>query len=243
MTVRERPSAVGVWSTLGHLLGVPEHAVPWYERLVATVVAGLGIWVVTATSSIGAPADTSSLWLVGSIGASAVLVFAVPHGPLSQPWAVLGGHGISAVVGVAVALTLGEGSVAAAVAVAGAIGAMHVLRCIHPPGGATALTAVLLASAGNDPGWDFVLTPVLLNAGTIVVAAVVLNAPFAWRRYPLAWAFPRHHAGGASADPEPLFTREQLRHAFDELDTVVDISDEDLQVLYSALHRQEEADR
>lgn len=122
--------------------------------------------------------------LVASMGASAVLLFAVPHGPLSQPWSVLGGHVVSALVGVACAQVLAEPMLAAALAVGLAIGAMHYLRCIHPPGGATALTAVVGGDAVHQLGFQFVLTPVMLNAVTILLVALLFNAPFAWRRYP-----------------------------------------------------------
>jgi CBS-domain-containing membrane protein len=126
--------------------------------------------------------------LVASMGASAVLLFAVPHGPLSQPWSVFGGHLVSAVVGVACARAIADPALAAAMAVGLAIGAMHYLRCIHPPGGATALSAVVGGNAVHQLGYQFVLTPVLVNVMTILLVALVFNAPFSWRRYPLAWA-------------------------------------------------------
>lgn len=237
----------GWWWRLRHALGIPEHAVSWRERLVATITAGLGIACVALLSTAWVQAagsgDLHSLWLVASIGATAVLVFAVPHGALSQPWAVLGGQGLSALAGVASAQLLGGGIVAAAVAVALAIAVMHSCRCIHPPGGATALSAVMAVGAGNAPGWAFVLSPVLLDAGLIVLVATLLNAPFPWRRYPVAWAFRQAAAApGAALAPEAPFTPRQLRAALDELDSVVDISDDELQALYRALRRQQDHD-
>jgi len=235
----------GGWWQLRHLLGVPEHAVSWRERGIATLTAGLGLAAVALLGGLvpGAGTQAGSLCLLGSIGASAVLVFAVPHGPLSQPWAVLGGQGLSAIVGVAAAHWLGGGVIAAGVAVAAAIGLMHTLRCVHPPGGATALSAVMSAGSGSLPDWSFVLTPVLLDSMLIVLAATALNAPFPWRRYPVAWAFRRAAVPkGASLAPEAPFTARQLRDALDELDTVMDISDEELQAVYQALRRQQEHD-
>lgn len=229
---------------LRHALGVPEHAVSWRERLVATLTAGVGIALVAAFSLYShGTMSAHLLWLVASIGASAVLVFAVPHGALSQPWAVLGGQGISALAGLVVAHVAGAGLLPAALAVSLAILAMHTLRCIHPPGGATALSAVLAAGEGHLPGWSFLFTPVLLNATVLVAAGVLLNAPFAWRRYPVAWAF-RHaaQAPGSALAPEEPFTPRQLRDALAELDSLVDISDEELQALYQALKRQQERD-
>jgi CBS-domain-containing membrane protein len=169
-----------------------------------------------------------------------VLVFGVPHGPLSQPWSVLGGHAVSAMAGITVAHVVGRGMVPAALAVGLAIGAMHTLRCIHPPGGATALAAVVTVSKATN-SWLYPLTPVLLNAATLVVAATILNAPFAWRRYPLAFAFPHPHRGEPPPPPPP-FTAEQLAIALDEIDIVATMSDEDLQVVYRSIRRQQEAD-
>ena len=65
---------------------------------------------------------------------------------------------------------------------------MHYLRCIHPPGGATALGAVLGGDAVHQFGYQSVITPVMLNAITILLVALLFNAPFAWRRYPAAWS-------------------------------------------------------
>ena len=65
-----------------------------------------------------------------------------------------------------------------------AIGAMHYLRCIHPPGGATALSAVLGGPAIEALGLQFILTPVLLNVIVILTVAVLYNYLFYWRRYP-----------------------------------------------------------
>ncbi|MBU1192668.1 MAG: HPP family protein [Gammaproteobacteria bacterium] len=130
----------------------------------------------------------ASAGLVASMGASAVLLFAVPHGPLSQPWPVFGGHLVSAVVGVACAQMITQPLLAAGFAVALAIGAMAYLRCIHPPGGATALTAVAGGDAVHALGYHYVVTPVMLNAITILFIAVLFNYLFPWRRYPAVLA-------------------------------------------------------
>ena len=235
---------VGWWWTLRHTLGIPEHAVSWRERLAATVTAGAGIALVAwLGASWTGQGHVHTLWLLASVGASAVLVFAVPHGALSQPWAVVGGQGLSALSGVVAAHLFGGGVLAAACAVALAIAAMHSCRCIHPPGGATALSAILAVTPEGPPDWSFICSPVLLNAVLIVAAATVLNAPFPWRRYPVAWAF-RHAAvvPGSPLAPEAPFTARQLRDALDVLDSMVDISDEELQAIYQALRRQQDHD-
>ena len=223
---------------LRHWLGIPEHAPSWRERLIATLIAGIGVGIVIACSHAVIAADEPGrLWLVASIGASAVLVFVVPHGPLSQPWAVLGGQGVSALGGVLVAHWLGDGAMAAAVAVASAILAMQALHCVHPPGGATALAAIVATGNGHMPGWDFIAAPVLLNAGLLVVMAMLLNAPFKGRRYPLAWDLPHLASVKDAADRAEAYSPEELVAAFAELDAFVDISVEELQVLAAALQR------
>lgn len=228
-----------VWLQIQHALGVPAHKPSMREQLVAVLTSAAGIAMVAWVSihSIGASSHTPVL--IASIGATAVLVFAVPHGPLSQPWAVLGGQSVSALVGLAVAHTTGGGFAAETLSVALAIGAMHILRCIHPPGGATALSVVLATHNTEIPGWTFVLDPVLLNVSTILLAAFILNLPFAWRRYPASFHL-RHHVTPAQLGQEFSLTQQHLQTALAEIDEVIDISDEQLQTLYQTLARQQE---
>ncbi|HET9956804.1 MAG TPA: HPP family protein [Polyangiaceae bacterium] len=122
--------------------------------------------------------------LVASMGASAVLLFSSPHGPLSQPWPMLGGHLVSGAVGVACARFIETRSLAAALAVGLSIALMLMLRCVHPPGGATALSAVIGSQSVKALGFTYLLTPVLLNAVITLGVAVAFNGLFGWRRYP-----------------------------------------------------------
>ncbi len=93
--------------------------------------------------------------LVAPMGASAVLLFAVPASPLAQPWSIIGGNTISALIGVIVAHFVHEPALATGIAVALAIAAMSFTRCLHPPGGAAALTAVLGGPAVTAPASCF----------------------------------------------------------------------------------------
>ena len=174
---------------------------------------------------------------VASMGASAVLLFAAPHGALSQPWPVVGGHLISAAVGVTCAQWIAEPMLAAAIAVALSIGLMYGLRCLHPPGGATALFAVM----GGEPilalGYDYLFVPVLLNVTVLLIVAVLFNFPFAWRRYPQVWW--RESVEGHAAKPLPeaanehMISHSDLVYALSQLDTFIDVSEEDLQLIYA----------
>ncbi len=168
-------------------LGVVQPRVDLGEALISTLGGLLALLSVVFVSRhfVG---DAGPGMLVASMGASAVLLFALPHGHLSQPWAVVGGHVVSAIVGVAVARMISDPVVAGAVAVGVAIGLMQVLRCVHPPGGATALSAVVGGPAVHALGMRFALTPVLLNALLIVGVAVTWNGLFAKRRYPAFFA-------------------------------------------------------
>ena len=184
-------------ATLRRYLGLGHRQASHLEKDVSTVggiVSILGVMLISQ-AQLGL---TGSVSIISSMGSSAVLLFAVPHGPLSQPWSVLGGHLVSALIGVACVKLIHQPMLAAALAVGLAIGAMHYLRCIHPPGGATALAVVIGGDSVHRLGFEFVLTPVLLNAITILLVAVMFNFPFPWRRYPAALAQPaesdtQHH--------------------------------------------------
>lgn len=139
--------------------------------------------------------------LVASMGASAVLLFAVPEGALSKPWAVFGGHVVSAIVGVTCAATIPNGSGAAALAVGLSILLMSVCRCTHPPGGATALSAVIGGPAVHEMGIQYVFTPVLLNVCVMLVVAWVFHIPTA--RYPLPVRLPARRVTQLAAADEP----------------------------------------
>ena len=96
--------------------------------------------------------DPSAPYLVAPIGASAVLIYAVPASPLAQPWPVIGGSTLSALVGILVASLVPEPGLAVGIAVGAAIAVMSLARCLHPPGGAAALLAVLGGSTVQSPG-------------------------------------------------------------------------------------------
>lgn len=219
-------------------LGVELDEVSGVEKFVSAVGGGTAILVTLLVCD--RVIEGSSTLLVASMGASAVLLFAVPHGQLSQPWPVLVGHISSAAIGVACAMALGPTFIAAAAAVGLAIGAMHLLKSIHPPGGATALTAVLGGPAVVEMGFEFVLVPVALNAALMVLLAVAFNGLFPWRRYPAAFAdrarAPASSTEGAIDDPTHTAVLDALR----EVDSFIDITEEDLIRLHRRLTASEQ---
>jgi CBS-domain-containing membrane protein len=132
--------------------------------------------------------DTDLMMLMGSFGASAVLVFGAIRSPLAQPRNLVGGHVLSALVGVACYQWLGEIPVlAVATAVATAIALMHATRTLHPPGGATALIAVIGSERVHELGYLFALVPAGAGAGIMLLVGLGVNNLSRSRRYPLFW--------------------------------------------------------
>ncbi|MDB5296908.1 MAG: hypothetical protein JWO31_2891, partial [Phycisphaerales bacterium] len=170
------------------LLGIEPAPAGHREQLISAAGGFAGILLVWAATACLAGPPAAAGAVMASVGASAVLLFAAPHGPMSQPWPVLGGHALSAAVGVACHRLLPDPRLAAPAAVGLAIGVMYYARCLHPPGGATALAAVLGGPAVHALGYRYVLAPVLLDAGVVLAAGVLVNAPFPRRRYPAALA-------------------------------------------------------
>lgn len=168
------------------------------DRILACCGAMLGIGLTGWISSLaGGGADGLPL-IVAPIGASAVLLFAVPSSPLAQPWPIIGGNTISALVGVIVVQHVRDPVLATGLAVALAIAVMSLARCLHPPGGAAALTAALTTPAVTDAGFMFPLVPVALNSILLVAIGLFIHR-LTQRSYPHAAATPPNPH--ATADP------------------------------------------
>ena len=202
-----------------------------YERMRACAGALFGIVITGLCSFLVLGKDINAAWLIAPMGASSVLLFAVPASPLAQPWSIMGGNMLAALIGVTCAKLVGEPILAAGIAVAAAIGAMFVFRCIHPPGGAVALTAVLGGPAVHAMGYGFVLVPVGLNSLLLLLTALFFNNATG-RRYPhilqpdrtskhnTTDAAPTERIGITSADLDAVLTR---------YNQVLDISRADLE--------------
>jgi len=236
-----RTLAGEVWA----YLGVERNTTSHREKLLSALGAALGIavvfWTTCQALNAGLIDIPSSYFIIASMGASAVLLFAVPHGALSQPWALLGGHLVSALIGVMCHRWISHGLLAASVAVGAAVGAMYYLRCIHPPGGATALTAVTGGDAVYRLGFDFLLVPILVNVVLLLVVALLFNAPFHWRRYPVHLG--RRARALLAPDPDTRqyeITQEDFAAAIQEQDSYVDLTTEGLTELLEMAKRHAE---
>lgn len=234
-----------LFSTLAHWLGVERNQTSHGEKLLSALGACIAISLTIVLSLLMSIefslSETASLLIISSMGASAVLLFAVPHGVLSQPWPVLGGHMLSALIGISCQQWLPSGFLTAGFAVGLAVGAMYYLRCIHPPGGASALTAVVGGSEVYDMGYAFLLYPILLNVLVMLAVAVMFNLLFHWRRYP-AHLSVRHHVSDPLTAPisDYVLTTEDFHAAIRDLDSFVDIGEEGLTELLekAKLHAQ-----
>ena len=216
---------------INQFAGISSNKTGHAEKLVSGLGGFTGILLILYfTRQIVSGSDAGLI--VASMGASAVLLFAVPHGPLSQPWALVGGHTISAIIGVSCYLLIPDTFVAAAVAVGLAITAMYYLRCIHPPGGATALTAVVAGSGVHQLGYFYLLTPVLVNVVIILSVALLFNYLFHWRRYPAAIMHYGKNTSVQNHTVEESLSREDLDYALKQLNQYVDVSYEELEMIY-----------
>ena len=124
--------------------------------------------------------------IVASMGASAVILFFIPNSPLAQPWPFIGGQLCSAFIGMSCALNITETASSAAVAAGTSVLAMLILRCLHPPATATALAPVMAGDSITSLGYSFMLVPVGINVGLMIVLSVIINRWILNRDYPSA---------------------------------------------------------
>jgi len=132
--------------------------------------------------------ETDMIMIIGSFGASAVLIYGAIRSPLAQPRNLIGGHVISAIIGVAVyKIFFNHMWLASSVSVATAIAAMHATKTLHPPGGATALIAVIGSQKIHHLGYFYALLPVGCGAIMMLIVALVINNIPKKRQYPEFW--------------------------------------------------------
>ena len=124
--------------------------------------------------------EMTALFIIASMGSSAVLLFAAPLSPLTQPWNVFGGHLIAGFIGITCAKYISTDLIAAAASVGVSITAMYYARCMHPPAGATTLFAVIGGSTVHQLGYSLLITPILINVMIILIVSQLFNL---WRRF------------------------------------------------------------
>ncbi|HXU94484.1 MAG TPA: HPP family protein [Gallionella sp.] len=171
------------------------------------------------------------LLMLGSIAASAVLLFAAPHSPMAQPWNLFGGHLLSALVGWGCSLLIPDLVFAAAVAVGAAILFMQLMHCLHPPGAATALTLVLSAAQFHGMGWQWAMYVVATNAGISLLLALVINNLLPDRKYPVP-------PPAAQRDPFATIEQSDIEQALAQMGKEIEVGKEELVELYRLALRQ-----
>lgn len=198
------------------------------------VGAGLGIALAGWVGLIFAGAsDGLYPLLVAPLGASAVLVFAIPASPLAQPWPVIGGDLLSAAVGLTAGMVLGDPVVSAAVGVCAAIAVMTVARCLHPPGGACALLCALGATGAES--WDFsYMLPITANVLMLVLVGWLYNN-FTGHRWPhVQYPVPRQ----TTPFPHPgTYRRSDIEEVLADWDEMLDVDVDDLDAVFRAVER------
>ena len=210
---------------------------PLSEKLVSTIGGCVALISVSAITYffIG---EQNTL-VVTSMGAATVLLFAIPHAPFSQPWALFAGNTLSALIGVCCAKWIPDIYIASGIAVGGAIGTMLIFRCIHPPGGATALAAVIGGEPISQLGFWFILTPVLINCIIIFSTALVFNNIFPWRRYPSSLM--RYKPTSATEQKFKL-DEKHIELGLREMGIIVDISPRQLQQIFQSAQKHRDSE-
>lgn len=210
------------------------------ERLIACVGALLAIGFTGVISGYLFGQGPHLPLIVAPMGASAVLLFAVPSSPLAQPWSIIGGNTISALMGIIAAYFIRDPIIATGVGVSLAIGAMSFTRCLHPPGGAAALTAVLGGPVVAGWGFLFPFVPVALNS-CILVGLGLLFHKLSKRNYPHVVPKPAENTHQTIDLPSAVrvgFREEDVDAALEALDETFDIDRADLSRLLQQVELQ-----
>jgi len=176
--------------------------------------------------------------IVASMGASAVILFFIPNSPLAQPWPFVGGQLCSAFIGISCALNISETASSAAVAVGLSVLVMLLLRCLHPPGAATALAPVMAGDSITSLGYSFMLVPVSINLGFMLILTIIINRWVLNRDYPSALAIKEADKSQRQNATAPGYkvgiTKQDIELALKNSDSFVDITATELSHLLSS---------
>jgi CBS domain-containing membrane protein len=204
--------------------------IPFTEKIRNGLIGGIAILLLGLALKY-LPQLNYPLIMLGSIAASAVLLFAAPHSPMAQPWPVFGGHLFSLLAGWLCSQFIGDPLLAAGCAVGLAIFLMHYLNCLHPPGAATALTIVLYSAQFQPMGWPWVVCIVLANVGISLALALLINNLIPGRHYPVRHT-PQPILKTDTQPKQVQLERADIEWALTQMDGVIDVSEEDLVDIY-----------
>jgi CBS domain-containing membrane protein len=204
------------------------------ERLRACLGTGLGIFFTAFISISVSTPQVGQIWLLAPIGASAIILFTLPTSPLAQPWSIIGGNLICALVGITCSRLIEGPLLCLSTAIFVALALMFVLRCIHPPSGAVALLTILGGDPVKDMGYMFILNPLGLNTLLLITCAIIYNKATG-QNYP--HSNHRHFFNRALNSTLPTattlgITAEDLSAALDQSDQLIDVDLGDLENLF-----------
>lgn len=222
----------GFYGRLRSLLLADTPSLSVAERRRSTVGALLSVGLCSGLLHV---LPGSAYWLLAPMGASTVILLALSHSPLAQPWPVIGSYLCATLAGLACALLIPQPQLAAAVAVAACVWFMARLNCIHPPAGALALLLVLdqkaLTAALSHTLALVALNVALLLAAALLVNNLVLRRPYPYRPQPAARS--RHGTQDAPPIQRSSLDHADLAHAVRTLDIFVDVREDELVELYN----------
>ena len=152
-------------------LGGDQPPVSWLERMRSVLGAFIGLMLVITTAKFLGERSGIDEWLMASLGASALLVFALPGSPMAQPWAVIAGNTLSALVGVSCFHLISEPLLALPAAAAFSILGMFMLRCLHPPAAAVSL----IVGLGHIGSYRYAFFPVMIDSALLILAGILYS--------------------------------------------------------------------
>jgi CBS domain-containing membrane protein len=152
-------------------LGGDQPPVAWMERLRSTIGAFIGLMLVLTIARCLGELGGIDEWLMASLGASALLVFALPGSPMAQPWAVIAGNTISALIGISCFHLIQGPLLALPIAASLSILGMFILRCLHPPAAAVALIVVL----GHIGSYRYAFFPVMVDSALLILTGAIYS--------------------------------------------------------------------
>lgn len=163
-----------------------ETFVDYREHFWSFVGAFVGIGLIAFIQSHSLT-DYDNIFLIGSFGASSVLIYGAIESPLAQPRNLIGGHLISAIIGVTIYHALPDILwITAPLAVSLSIVMMQITKTLHPPGGATALIPIIGTEKVKEMGFLYPISPVLTGALILFIVALIFNNITSHRKYPAA---------------------------------------------------------
>jgi CBS domain-containing membrane protein len=186
-------------------------------------LVGLGLAAALSHWLIG---DNAALpWLIAPMGASTVLLFAIPASPFAQPWPILGGHLVAGAIALLLAGQIADPALAVGLTVALAIAGMSLLGCLHPPAGGTAALVIMAGPELAAAGWRLLAMPIALNAVLLIVVATVFHRL-------TGHSYPHRPAPAPAAIPwQTHYDPANLDAVLDDWDEVLAVSRDDLDVL------------